>query len=211
MVGLSIPSQKQQVEQLFKTWSGFYDHPLLQKGFYGRVHQALLCYAQNLQSGSVLDVGCGTGELLHKLAKQYPHSSLVGLDLSPEMLKVAAAKDYLGADVELMQGSAYGLPWAAPQFDLITNTISSHFYLELDRAFAEFYRVLNSGGTLMIASMSNGVLAKLPGSLGRELRMPQVVYRSQSQQTRLLKQAGFRVRQVERLPLGTRLYIASKP
>ncbi len=41
----------------------------------------------------VLDLGCGTGQLLEMLAAQWPNTALTGLDKSPEMLAQAEAKN----------------------------------------------------------------------------------------------------------------------
>jgi S-adenosylmethionine-diacylgycerolhomoserine-N-methlytransferase len=41
---------------------------------------------------TILEVGCGTGHNLKGLAKQYPNLQLIGLDISPDMLQVAAKK-----------------------------------------------------------------------------------------------------------------------
>src|SRR5260221_4950782 len=38
------------------------------------------------EGGHVLDVGCGTGELLSRIARQYPQAVLAGIDPVPEML-----------------------------------------------------------------------------------------------------------------------------
>src|SRR5258706_11870051 len=62
----------------------------------------------------LLDIGCGTGELLTRLAAKYPAARLAGLDPVPEML--AGAKSKLSADVDLRVGSANELPWAAASF-----------------------------------------------------------------------------------------------
>ena len=56
----------------------------------------------------LLDVGCGTGFLLDLLAKQRA-AHYAGLDLSPEMIRMARQKDIPGA--ELTEGSADRLPF----------------------------------------------------------------------------------------------------
>ena len=58
---------------------------------------------------SVLEIGCGTGRNLVKLAQAYPGADLFGLDVSREMLASAAAamaRAGLSARVALGQGDA---------------------------------------------------------------------------------------------------------
>ena len=42
--------------------------------------------------GDILDLGCGTGLSTLELEKKYPESSVIGVDISPEMLKIAKEK-----------------------------------------------------------------------------------------------------------------------
>src|SRR5690242_14904862 len=58
----------------------------------------------------VLDVGCGTGELLKRLRATHRDAHLAGIDPVPEMLAVAQAK--LAPGVDLRVGWADGLPWS---------------------------------------------------------------------------------------------------
>src|SRR5688572_17185886 len=55
-----------------------------------------------LPTDRVLDVGCGTGELLVRVAGKYPDARLAGLDPVPEMLRVARRK--LSDKVDLREG-----------------------------------------------------------------------------------------------------------
>ena len=70
-----------------------------------------------MSASSVLDVGCGTGELL-KLAREQGHTGrLVGLDPADAMLDVARCR----VDVEWVLGDATSVSFR-PDFDLIVMT-----------------------------------------------------------------------------------------
>ena len=85
----------------------------------------------------LLDVGCGTGFLLDLLAKQQA-AHYAGLDLSPEMIRMARQKDIPGA--ELTEGSADRLPFPDESFDIVTCSQSFHHYPYPEKAMAEAFR-----------------------------------------------------------------------
>lgn len=67
----------------------------------------------------ILEVGCGTGKNLLKLAKTFPDACVTGLDLSEDMLRKAQNKTCSMADrIELIHG-AYPAPTAPGMFDLV--------------------------------------------------------------------------------------------
>ncbi len=195
------------VEPLFRLWSRVYDLGVFQ-WYYGQVHDRILALAP-ADVPAVLDVGCGTGELLVKLAQRWPHARLAGLDLSPEMLAQAQHKDY-GADVELVEGSVYQMPFDDGAFALVTNTLSSHFYRDFPAALAELARVTAPGGLLAMASIGTGLQRFLPGGLGDESPLGGIIRRSPGHQKRALEAAGFAVDRVESIvPVGW-LYVARR-
>jgi ubiquinone/menaquinone biosynthesis C-methylase UbiE len=195
------------VEPLFRLWSKVYDLPFFQ-AYYGRVHDRILARAPE-QVSSALDVGCGTGELLVKAARRWPQAHLAGLDLSADMLARGRDKDYGGAEVDLVEGSVYAMPFADGSFDLVTNTVSSHFYRDFPAAIAEIARVTAPGGTLAMASLGNGLARLLPGPLGEQAAVGVMIYRSPALQRRMLEDGGFAVDRIERLPMGW-LYLARR-
>jgi len=196
------------VEPLFRLWSHVYDLGVFQ-AYYGRVHDRILGLAPD-RIESALDVGCGTGELLVKLARRWPEARLAGLDLSVDMLAQAAAKPSL-AEVELVQGSVYELPFPDGSFELVTNTLSSHFYRDFPAAAHELCRVTAPGGLLVMASLGNGPARLLPGALGRQTRLGATIHRSPVEQRRLLEAAGLVVERVEPLCPIAWLYLARRP
>jgi SAM-dependent methyltransferase len=69
--------------------------------------------------GAVLDAGCGTGRALPVLAAAIDRSgTVVGLDLTPEMLDVAR-RQHLTAGVSLVLGDVLRSPFAAGTFDAV--------------------------------------------------------------------------------------------
>lgn len=137
------------------------------------------------QPDSILDVGCGTGELLFQL-KPHMDTSLAGLDLSSKMLEVARKK--LGSNADLRQGDAESLPWQASQFDLVFCTLSFHHYPQPIQALTEIRRVLKPGGTLILADISMPAIVNLILPL---LSTGDRHFYSKAEMFRLLTQAGF--------------------
>ena len=109
------------------------------------------------RSDRVLDVGCGTGELLARLAAKYPAAHLSGLDPVPEMLEVAREK--LSERVELRVGWANELPWPEASFDLVVSCNMFHYITHPVAAVQEMERVLRPGGHLVITDWCDDYLA----------------------------------------------------
>lgn len=64
--------------------------------------------APHLRPGFVVDKGCGTGTLLLELSRLFPASRFVGMDLSPELLRIANGQPYPGSNVSIVQGDIVG-------------------------------------------------------------------------------------------------------
>ena len=102
---------------------------------------------------TVLDVGCGTGRLLARLAADENATQLVGLDYSPVMVekfaeKIAAspAPDRLTA----VHADSERLPFADASFDILTCCNSFHHYPNQAAVLAEFRRVLRPRGRMIL-------------------------------------------------------------
>jgi SAM-dependent methyltransferase len=109
---------------------------------------AVLEAAGALGGARVLDVGCGTGRLTGAI--QQAGASVVGVDLDPDMLTVAAANlagPRLVAD-------AQRLPFATGAFDLTVPLTLLEFVDDPARVVAELARVTRPGGRLLIAALN---------------------------------------------------------
>jgi ubiquinone/menaquinone biosynthesis C-methylase UbiE len=105
----------------------------------------------------VLDVGCGTGELLRRLRAKYQGAMLAGLDPVPEMLEVA--RDKLSGQEDLRVGYADSLPWPAASFDLVVSCNMFHYITHPVEALQEMARVIRPGGVLVLTDWCDDYLA----------------------------------------------------
>ena len=96
----------------------------------------------------VLDCGCGTGPMLELLPDKYPDKHYVGLDLTPEMIHVAQAKNL--SNTEFLVGDSENLPFDEGTFDAIICSNSFHHYPNPQNFFNSAYRVLRRGGRLIL-------------------------------------------------------------
>jgi ubiquinone/menaquinone biosynthesis C-methylase UbiE len=169
------------------------------EGWRGRMHHQIADRAADLAltrvpaPGRILDVGCGTGYLLGRLAARLPQAEvLAGIDAAPAMIAVAGAA---AADDRLrfMVGTAERLPWPAESFDLAVSTTSFDHWADQRAGLAECSRVLAPGGCLVLADLFSVLLVPtlLGGRRGKA--------RTKRRATRLVTAAGLHSPQWHRL------------
>ncbi|HVG91912.1 MAG TPA: methyltransferase domain-containing protein [Alphaproteobacteria bacterium] len=100
----------------------------------------------------VLDIACGTGEPSISLAALVGNGEVVGVDLSPGPLKIAAERAaHRGlTNVSFRQADAHHLPLPDNTFDRITSRLGVMFFSDLPQAAAEMHRVLKPGGKAVL-------------------------------------------------------------
>ncbi|MDZ8186138.1 MAG: class I SAM-dependent methyltransferase [Nostoc sp. ChiSLP02] len=138
---------------LFDRWAPTYDW-LLPSVFYRAIHKRLLEYVNLPERANILDIGCGTGRLLERLATKFPDLRGTGLDLSANMLRMARLSNRHHPRLIYVEGKAESLPFADGQFDAVFSTISFLHYLEPRQVISEISRVLSPGGRFYLVDFT---------------------------------------------------------
>lgn len=144
----------------------------------------------------VLDVGCGTGALLYRIASSYPNARLVGVEPVPEMLGIA--RNRLPPRVELREGRAEQLPLNDESFDVVVSCNMFHYIRQPVAALREMGRVLRPGGKLIITDWCDDYLAcRLCDWYLRKTSPAHFKVYRQRECVHLLEQAGLPQAQIE--------------
>ena len=112
---------------------------------------------------TVLDAGCGTGQITEQLAERLPRGRVVALDGSPTMVEAARGRlarfgdraDFVTADL------AAPLPLADTSVDAILSTATFHWVADHGSLFQHLARVLRPGGRLVAQCGGEGNIAGL--------------------------------------------------
>lgn len=103
--------------------------------------------------GKVLDVACGTGDMVVELLRTRHAASLqvTGVDLSEEMLAIAKRK---APQAEYRLADAEHLPFGDASFDAVTCAFGVRNFVHLEQGLGEMVRVLKPGGRMAILELA---------------------------------------------------------
>lgn len=100
-------------------------------------------------AASVLDVACGTGDMVCNLVQR--GCTVTGVDLSEEMLAIARRKTALAT---FQLADAEYLPFPDGSFDAVTCAFGVRNFVHLEQGLGEMLRVLKPGGRMVILELA---------------------------------------------------------
>lgn len=154
-LGNPLPAMRANILRYSMPGAGSYDRAA-NLFFRGRYREIAAAIARETPPGSaVLDVACGPGEVLVRLARLAPGLRLTGLDVDEPMIRRAerkAAKQlpipatrprFVVADVSAM-------PFPDASFDVVVSSYAVHHWPDRHAGLTEMMRVLKPGGRAII-------------------------------------------------------------
>ena len=104
---------------------------------------------------TILDVGCGGGQTIARLAATAAEGKVFGLDYSDASVAAARETNAAAIDqgrVDIQLGSVSRLPYADGTFDLVTAVETHYYWPDLANDVREVIRVLRPNGTFVIVA-----------------------------------------------------------
>ena len=129
---------------------------------------------------SLFECGCGSGELLHRIAKTHPDMQLFGIDLGRKSLLSAKEGPLKNYDSFFIEGDVNSLPVRSNSYDRILASSVLWYLPEPEQAIAEMIRILKPGGQFVFDVRNpyhvTNLLTRLSLTLRRSISKPALKY-----------------------------------
>ncbi len=155
--GHTNTSKKEEVEHMFDNIAHRYDflNHLLSAGIDHTWRKKAVDYIGQIQPLIIADLATGTGDFALESARLNP-KKIIGIDISEEMMHYGRikAKNKGYNHIEFVKGDSEQLNFPTDYFDAMTVGFGVRNYQNLEQGLSEMYRVLKSGGRLVILEVS---------------------------------------------------------
>ena len=152
-----------KIQAAYEASKNIYDEVLTQGNFFSRLYirlfwsgtddreiaRRVLSYIPDDFSGALLDVPVGTAVFTERKWARLKNAQITCLDYSTDMLAQAEKRLCGCAHIQCVQGDVRKLQMADEAFDLVVSMNGFHAFPDKQKAFAETWRVLKPGGTLI--------------------------------------------------------------
>ena len=155
----STESKKKQVEKMFDKIAFRYDflNRFLSAGIDIRWRKKAIGELVSLQPKKILDVATGTGDFAMTSYRILKPDEITGIDISEGMLEIGRKKIMkygLQNRIRLLNGDSEAILFTDASFDAVTVAFGVRNFENLEKGLSEIYRVLRSGGKLVVLEFS---------------------------------------------------------
>ena len=157
---VEIGEHKKKNRQMFNTIADNYDflNHTLSGGidFYWRWRA--LRKVTSIENSLILDLATGTGDLTLS-ARRFSPRRIIGVDVAIEMIKLGREKlNSRKFDAQLLAGDAESLPFCDETYDIVMAAFGVRNFGHIPTGLSEAFRVLRSGGEVVILDFSEPTL-----------------------------------------------------
>lgn len=132
-----------------------YDHLWVQKYSLNPTREHVLRRLAGMKPDSLIDIGCGTGQLLSQISHLHPEIKLTGIDKAEEMIRKCREKRILGL---LICGDIAELEEFEKKFDMAICCHSFPYYENKPKIIDKLHGMLNESGRAIFVQASQNNL-----------------------------------------------------
>jgi ubiquinone/menaquinone biosynthesis C-methylase UbiE len=129
---------------------------------------AILSLLPDVKDLTVLDLGCGAGELCRRIQTMGARQT-IGIDISANMLDIARKE--IPSGVTFQQKAMEDLDFANETFDLVVSSLAFHYVSDLPKLFENIYKIIKPSGWLLF-SIEHPILTSSQGIITVGSRTP---------------------------------------
>lgn len=150
----------------------------------------LLVAKRSSEKPRILDAGCGQGLAFRLLEQHFQPATITGIDIDGEQVRKAiVVASMMETPTKVVNGNACESTFLAESFDIILCHQLLHHSSQQQEMLAEFYRLLQPGGILLVGESCRSFIQSIPVRL--LFRHPAMVQKDAQGYMDLLRQAGF--------------------
>ncbi|ONI44761.1 hypothetical protein AN641_06040 [Candidatus Epulonipiscioides gigas] len=164
--------------------------------FVSQYGESLLEFLPDNTEQSILDLGCGTGDLTAQIFEQYPNT--IGIDSSLEMIERAQSKY---PKIKFLNISAYEMDFF-DKFDVVFSNAVFHWILDQNKLHYNIYNSLHKNGILICEFGANKNIDKIFNAYNKSIKkynqkinisfyFPEIINHK-----KLLEQHGFKIKEI---------------
>jgi len=144
-------------------YMGEYDTLFAKDPMYADAMRIMIELMGDANRKRVLDLGCGSGTLIWRIAEEYPDAEIYGVDPSELMVQRSVVRFKEQPNVHIAIGTAVQVPMPTDYINCVMSNLALHHVKPEERAAcaAEIARVLKPGGRLIYTDMFSDVVGPI--------------------------------------------------